>query len=119
MEFDPTVTFIARREMLRIAAGVDRWSPGRSVLSGEFTARGNSGHFTTVVRKRSGRRESRAFRDHADSNQPLSTDLTMLSGPGGNVVVLNGADGKLMGDTFVMPAWPHLKEALARSGMRR
>ncbi len=36
----------------------------------------------------------------------------MLSGPGGNVVVLNGADGKLIGDTFVQPAWAHLKEAL-------
>ena len=36
----------------------------------------------------------------------------MLSGPGGNVVVLNGPDGKLMGDTFVQPAWTHLKQAL-------
>ena len=37
---------------------------------------------------------------------PLTDSLTLLSGPGGNVVVLNGADGKLMGDTFVQPAWP-------------
>jgi glyoxylase-like metal-dependent hydrolase (beta-lactamase superfamily II) len=32
------------------------------------------------------------------------------------VVVLNGADGKLLGDTFVQPAWPHLKDALETIG---
>jgi cyclase len=48
--------------------------------------------------------------------QPLTDSITLLSGPGGNVVVLNGADGKLMGDTFVQPAWPHLKDALATIG---
>lgn len=49
-------------------------------------------------------------------SQKLTDSITMLSGPGGNVVVLNGADGKLMGDTFVQPAWPHLQEALAAIG---
>jgi cyclase len=48
--------------------------------------------------------------------QKLTDSLTLLSGPGGNVVVLNGADGKLMGDTFVQPAWPHLKDALEAIG---
>ncbi len=46
----------------------------------------------------------------------LTDTLTMLSGPGGNVVVLNGADGKLVGDTFVQPAWPHFKSALEAIG---
>lgn len=45
--------------------------------------------------------------------QRLADNLTLLSGPGGNVVVLDGADGKLVVDNFVAPAWPHLKEALA------
>jgi len=49
-------------------------------------------------------------------SQKLTDSLTRLSGPGGNVVVLNGADGKLMGDTFVQPAWPHLKDALGAIG---
>jgi glyoxylase-like metal-dependent hydrolase (beta-lactamase superfamily II) len=49
-------------------------------------------------------------------SQPLTDNLTLLSGPGGNVVVLNGADGKLMGDTFVQPAWQHLKDALDAIG---
>jgi hypothetical protein len=32
--------------------------------------------------------------------QPLTENLTLLSGPGGNVVVLNGPDGKIVVDTF-------------------
>lgn len=44
--------------------------------------------------------------------QPLAESLTLLSGPGGNVVVLNGPDGKIVVDTFLLPAWPKLKEAL-------
>jgi cyclase len=44
--------------------------------------------------------------------QTLGEDVTMLSGPGGSVVVLNGPDGKFVVDTFVAPAWPRLKEAL-------
>ena len=44
--------------------------------------------------------------------QKLADNVTMLSGPGGSVVVLNGPDGKIVVDTFVAPAWPRLKEAL-------
>ena len=45
-------------------------------------------------------------------SQPLAENLTLLSGPGGNVVVLNGPEGKIVVDTFLMPAWPKLKETL-------
>src|ERR1700691_5194402 len=44
--------------------------------------------------------------------QRLADDVTMFSGPGGSVVVLNGPDGKFVVDTFVAPAWPRLKKAL-------
>src|SRR6202044_330814 len=44
--------------------------------------------------------------------QRLGEDVTMFSGLGGSVVVLNGPDGKFVVDTFVEPAWPRLKEAL-------
>src|ERR1700675_1060182 len=44
--------------------------------------------------------------------QKLADNVTMLSGPGGSVVVLNGPDGKFVVDTFVSPAWPKLKETL-------
>jgi cyclase len=48
--------------------------------------------------------------------QRLGEDVTMFSGPGGSVVVLNGPDGKFVVDTFVAPAWPRLKEALDNLG---
>jgi cyclase len=49
-------------------------------------------------------------------SQALSEKLTLLSGPGGSVVVLHGADGLVMVDTFVAPAWPNLKQALSTFG---
>jgi len=48
--------------------------------------------------------------------QQLGENLTLLSGPGGNVVVLHGADGLVMVDTFVAPAWPRLQESLKALG---
>jgi glyoxylase-like metal-dependent hydrolase (beta-lactamase superfamily II) len=48
--------------------------------------------------------------------EPLAENLTLLSGPGGNVVVLNGPDGKIVVDTFLLPAWPKLKETLDALG---
>jgi len=42
----------------------------------------------------------------------LAAGLTMFSGPGGNVVVLQGPAGKIVVDGFVKPAWPKLKAAL-------
>jgi cyclase len=46
------------------------------------------------------------------SSTKLSDNLTMLMGPGGNVVVLNGKDGKLLVDTFTQLAWDRLKKVL-------
>jgi glyoxylase-like metal-dependent hydrolase (beta-lactamase superfamily II) len=46
----------------------------------------------------------------------LADRLTLLSGPGGNVIVLDGADGKLLVDSFVAPAWPALQQALDTIG---
>jgi cyclase len=48
--------------------------------------------------------------------QPLAANINLLSGPGGNVVVLDGNDGKLVVDTFVAPAWPKLKDTLNGMG---
>jgi cyclase len=42
----------------------------------------------------------------------LSENLTLLRGPGGNVVVLNGKDGKLLVDTFTQLAWDKFKKTL-------
>jgi cyclase len=46
----------------------------------------------------------------------LAAGLTLLSGPGGNVVVLTGADGKIVVDTFVQPAWDKLRQSLEETG---
>lgn len=48
--------------------------------------------------------------------QRLGPNLTLLSGPGGNVVVLRGADGLIVVDTFAAPAWPKLEESLKALG---
>src|SRR6266699_999340 len=48
--------------------------------------------------------------------QPLGENLTLLAGPGGNVVVLHGSDGLVVVDTFVAPAWPRLQESLQGFG---
>jgi cyclase len=53
------------------------------------------------------------------TSQSLGPNITMLAGPGGNVVVLNGADGKVVIDTFVQPAWTNLKAALDQMGSQR
>jgi cyclase len=42
----------------------------------------------------------------------LGDRLLMLSGPGGNVIVLHGAIGKILVDGFVQPAFDRLKQAL-------
>jgi len=49
-------------------------------------------------------------------SQPLAENLTLLSGPGGNVVVLRGPEGLVVVDTFVAPAWPKLQESLKALG---
>jgi glyoxylase-like metal-dependent hydrolase (beta-lactamase superfamily II) len=48
--------------------------------------------------------------------QPLGENLTLLAGPGGNVVVLRGSDGLVVVDTFVAPAWPKFQESLKGLG---
>jgi cyclase len=45
-------------------------------------------------------------------SQTLGEGLTMFSGPGGTVVVLDGPEGKFVVDTFIAPAWPRLEQAL-------
>jgi cyclase len=48
--------------------------------------------------------------------QSLAENLTLLAGPGGNVVVLHGSDGLVVVDTFVSPAWPRFQESLKGFG---
>jgi|SRR5882672_4879243 len=116
MESNPTVKFITRREMLRVAAALSggalaaRFYPSTLIQAATpgFPQQAPAGDQVAAMRAQFGGVPIQA--------QPLTDSVTLLSGPGGNVVVLNGADGKLMGDTFVQPAWPHLKDALDAIG---
>jgi len=108
--------FVTRREMLRAAAALAggalaaRFFPAALVHAAKpgFPQQAAAGDPVAAMRAQFGGMPIQA--------QPLTDSITMLSGPGGNVVVLNGADGKLMGDTFVQPAWPHLTDALNAIG---
>ena len=116
MESNLTMKFITRREMLRAAAVLSggalaaRFYPATLVRAATpgFPQQPAAGDQVAAMRAQFGGMPIQA--------QPLTDSITLLSGPGGNVVVLNGADGKLMGDTFVQPAWPHLKDALDKIG---
>jgi cyclase len=101
-----------RREWLRdaalfsgsalIAAGWPEWAYAAAHQPGDQLAQMRAGMGATPI-----------------TSQPLGPNLTMLVGPGGNVVVLNGADGKIVVDTFVQPAWPGLKAALDKLGNQK
>jgi cyclase len=116
MESNPTMKFITRREMLQAAAALAggafaaRFYPATLVHAATpgFPQQAAAGDQVAAMRAQ--------FGGMPIQSQPLTDSITLLSGPGGNVVVLNGADGKLLGDTFVQPAWPHLKDALDSIG---
>jgi cyclase len=111
MESNPKKQFMTRRELMRVSAAL-----AGGAIAGRF-------YPNTLVRaaapglpQKSPADQVAAMRAQFGANpievQKLTDSVTLLSGPGGNVVVLNGADGKLIGDTFVQPAWMHLKAAL-------
>jgi cyclase len=49
----------------------------------------------------------------------LGPNVSLLAGPGGNVVALTGTDGKVVIDTFVQPAWNNLKAELDKLGNQK
>ena len=42
----------------------------------------------------------------------LAANVSLLSGAGGNVILIQGKDGKVLVDGFVKTAWPNLKKTL-------
>jgi cyclase len=116
MEFNPTTKFITRRELLRTAAALTGGALAARFFPATFVHAATPG----FPQKKPAGDQAAAMRAQFGSmpiqTQKLTDNITLLSGPGGNVVVLNGRDGKLLGDTFVKPAWPHLKEALDMIG---
>ena len=116
METNPTIRIFTRRDLLRTTAAL----AGGAVAARFFPAELARAAAPAFPQQKSPAEQVAAMRAQFGGNpimpQKLTDNLTLLSGPGGNVVVLEGADGKFMGDTFVQPAWPHLQEALAAIG---
>jgi len=116
MNSNPTTKLLTRREMLQAAAGL-----AGGALAARFYPVGLVHAAAPGFPQQQGEADRVAAMRAQFGGMPveamkLTDSLTMLSGPGGNVVVLNGADGKLIGDTFVQPAWQHLQDALALIG---
>jgi cyclase len=111
---------MTRREWLQGSSALIGGTVFSSLLPGALAGRRPANSFpgspqqptsieaATAMRARMGQAPIQALK--------LSENLTLLSGPGGNVVVLDGRDGKLMVDTFVLPAWASLKEHLDAIG---
>jgi cyclase len=116
MESNPTMKFFTRRELLLAAAGLTGGALAARLFPATLVHAATPGfpQQPSAADRVAGMRAQ--FGGMPIQAQPLTDTITLLSGPGGNVVVLNGADGKLMGDTFVQPAWPHLKDALEAIG---
>src|ERR1700721_3976782 len=116
MKFDLLQKQASRREMLRGSAAL----AGGAFLSPLFPAVFAHSSVNDAQRAPSAgvlRASMRAkFNAVAIETQKLSDNVIMFDGPGGAVTVLNGPDGKFVVDTFVAPAWPRLKEALAGLG---
>jgi len=108
-----TVNRPTRREILKasgaLAGGWALWQLSPKALAGATTFLKGQGSAAPAdallaARARFGKVPIEATK--------LSDNLTLLRGPGGNVVVLNGRDGKLLVDTFTRGAWESFKTTL-------
>jgi cyclase len=113
MGSDPISGGITRREVLHAAGAVaGGWAVSHlfpEAVAGatpRFAREGGSAAAKALAAARA------RFGKAPIESTKLSENLTLLRGPGGNVVVLNGADGKLLVDTFTQYAWDRFKKTL-------
>jgi len=111
MESNSTMKIVSRRDMLRTAAALTGGALAagfnlapQTQAAADFPQQQPHNDALTAMRAQFGKNPIVA--------QELTDNLTMLSGPGGNVIVLHGPDGKLMVDTFVQSAWAPLQNTL-------
>jgi cyclase len=111
MEPNRTIKLSTRREMLQAATALvggallTRFYPATLVhAAAGYPQQGAAADPVAAMRAQFGGTPIQA--------QKLADNITLLMGPGGNVVVLDGADGKLLVDNFVSPAWAKLLETL-------
>jgi glyoxylase-like metal-dependent hydrolase (beta-lactamase superfamily II) len=118
----PNSTILTRRALLLRTAGtlsgaalLGRFAPALSAEGAPFGFGGSQAAAT--VEALTARRQQLAAIPIASA--PLGDRLVLLSGPGGNVIVLHGPDGKVLADGFVLPAWSNLKTALDGIGKEK
>jgi cyclase len=113
-DFAVTSKNVSRRDMMRQSVAL----AGGAILASTFPATvlraGAAPDPTSAAALLASMRAK--FNAAPMTTQQLAGNITMFSGPGGSVVVLNGPDGKFVVDTFVAPAWPRLKTALDSLG---
>jgi cyclase len=111
---DQTTGGMTRRDLLRRASLL----AGGAVAAPLFPAPSWAGLFQAQAQPQTD--ALAAFRAKAGAvpieTTKLTDKLSMLSGPGGNVLVLNGPDGKVVVDSFVQPAFGNLKNTLDAIG---
>ncbi|HYU89275.1 MAG TPA: MBL fold metallo-hydrolase [Gemmatimonadales bacterium] len=108
-----SVTSRTRREWLQIMAAMGAGALVDGLIPRELAraATGRAAHQQDPLAAR--RAQIGAIPIQA---QPLADHLTLLAGPGGNVVVLHGSEGLVVVDTFVSPAWPRFRDSLKGLG---
>jgi cyclase len=117
MKFNVLLKQTSRREMLRISATLAGSSFFARLFPAALLYASVPNYAHTALSPADLLANMRAkFNAAPVQTQKLADNVTMFSGPGGSVVVLNGPDGKFVVDTFVAPAWPRLKEALDSLG---
>ncbi len=104
---------ITRREMLQstgILAG--GWALSHAFPGSVAAATASAAQMTPEAAAAAMAQARARFGNVPIESTKLSDNLTLLTGPGGNVVALHGADGKLLVDTFTQLAWARTKKAI-------
>ena len=109
-----SVTSRTRREWLQLMAAMSAGALVEGLLPPEL-ARAATGRAAQQQQDRLAQFRAQIGAIPIQS-QPLTKNITLLAGPGGNVVVLHGSDGLVVVDTFVAPAWPKFQESLKGLG---
>jgi len=114
---------ITRRQLLQAGGLLAGTALCAQMFPGALSARASAGAFARTAQQRAGAAPTdvlAAMRAQMGAipieTVNLADNLTLLLGPGGNVVVLHGPEGKIVVDSFVQPAWTKLKQAIDGMG---
>jgi cyclase len=115
---DQRVSGVSRREMLRLGSGLAGAAAVGALVPGVSAARALGAGFSRQAQQQPSNEERINGMRNMMASVPLETkklrdNVYVIYNGGGNVLVLTGADGKLIVDTSVAPNAPKLMSALA------